>query len=93
MDHIQRFLLEMGAGFAFVGRQVLIEVGDSDFRVDLLFYHLQLRRYVVVAPGEEDEDFDFKETLLEIHVELEGLNADAAELAANITRNLEVLVA
>ncbi len=47
-DHIQRFLLEMGAGFAFVGRQVLLEVGDSDFRVDLLFYHLQLRRFVVV---------------------------------------------
>ena len=48
VDHIQRFLLEMGAGFAFVGRQVLLEVGDSDFRVDLLFYHLQLRRFVVV---------------------------------------------
>ena len=41
VDHIQRFLLEMGAGFAFVGRQVLLEVGDTDFRVDLLFYHLQ----------------------------------------------------
>ena len=48
VDHIQRFLLEMGAGFAFVGRQVLLEVGDSDFRVDLLFYHLKLRRFVVV---------------------------------------------
>ena len=48
VDHIQRFLLEMGAGFAFVGRHVLIEVGDSDFRVDLLFYHIKLRRYVVV---------------------------------------------
>ena len=48
VDHIQRFLLEMGAGFAFVGRQVLLEVGNSDFRVDLLFYHLKLRRYVVV---------------------------------------------
>ena len=48
MDHIQRFLLEMGAGFAFVGRQVLLEVGDSDFHLDLLFYHLKLRCYVVV---------------------------------------------
>ena len=48
VDHIQRFLLEMGAGFAFVGRQVMLEVGDSDFRVDLLFYHLRLRRFVVV---------------------------------------------
>ena len=48
MDHVQRFLLEMGAGFAFVGRQVLLEVGDRDFRPDLLFYHLKLRCYVVV---------------------------------------------
>ena len=48
VDHIQRFLLEMGAGFAFVGRQVLLEVGDSDFRADLLFYHLKPRRFVVV---------------------------------------------
>ncbi len=39
VDHIQRFLLEMGAGFAFVGRQVLLEVGDSDLYIDLLFYH------------------------------------------------------
>ena len=48
MNHIQRFLLEMGAGFAFVGRQVLLEVGDSDFYLDLLFYHLELRCFVVV---------------------------------------------
>ena len=48
MDHIQHFLLEMGAGFAFVGRQVLLEVGDRDFNLDLLFYHLKLRCFVVV---------------------------------------------
>lgn len=48
VDHIQRFLLELGAGFAFVGRQVLLEVGDQDFYVDLLFYHLKLRCFVVV---------------------------------------------
>ena len=48
VDHVQRFLLEMGSGFAFIGRQVLLEVGDRDFRLDLLFYHLKLRRYVVV---------------------------------------------
>lgn len=48
VEHIQRFLLELGAGFAFVGRQVLLEVGDSDFYVDLLFYHLKLRCYVIV---------------------------------------------
>lgn len=48
VDHIRRFLLEMGSGFAFVGRQVLLEVGDQDFYVDLLFYHLKLRSYVVI---------------------------------------------
>ncbi len=48
VDHIQRFLLELGAGFAFVGRQVHLEIGDHDFYVDLLFYHLRLRRFVVV---------------------------------------------
>jgi predicted nuclease of restriction endonuclease-like (RecB) superfamily len=48
VDHIQRFLLELGTGFAFVGRQVLLEVGDQDFKIDLLFYHLKLRRYVVI---------------------------------------------
>ena len=48
VDHIQRFLLELGTGFAFVGRQVHLEVGDKDFYLDLLFYHLKLRCYVVV---------------------------------------------
>jgi predicted nuclease of restriction endonuclease-like (RecB) superfamily len=48
VDHIQRFLLEFGAGFAFVGRQVHLEVGGQDFYIDLLFYHLKLRCYVVI---------------------------------------------
>lgn len=48
VDHIQRFLLELGQGFAFVGRQVHLELGDSDFYLDLLFYHLKLRCYVVI---------------------------------------------
>jgi predicted nuclease of restriction endonuclease-like (RecB) superfamily len=48
IDHVQQFLLELGAGFAFLGRQVPLEVGDSDFKVDLLFYHVRLHAYVVV---------------------------------------------
>ncbi len=48
-------------------------------------------RYVGVAPEEEDEDFDFEETLREIHVELEDLNAEAVTLAASIKRNFEEL--
>ncbi len=48
VQHITQFLIELGAGFAFVGRQVHIEVGGDDFYMDLLFYHLKLRCYVVV---------------------------------------------
>jgi predicted nuclease of restriction endonuclease-like (RecB) superfamily len=47
-QHITRFLLELGAGFAYVGRQVPLEVGGDDFFLDLLFYHLRLRCYVVI---------------------------------------------
>jgi predicted nuclease of restriction endonuclease-like (RecB) superfamily len=47
-EHIQNFLLELGPGFAFVGRQVHLEVGGDDFYIDLLFYHLKLRCYVVI---------------------------------------------
>lgn len=47
-QHITRFLLELGAGFAFVGRQHRLEVGGDEFFIDLLFYHLKLRCYVVV---------------------------------------------
>ena len=46
--NITRFLLELGTGFAFVGRQVPLEVGDETLYPDLLFYHLELRCYVVV---------------------------------------------
>ncbi len=46
--HITQFLLELGSGFAFVGRQVSLEVGGDQFFLDLLFYHLQLRCYIVV---------------------------------------------
>jgi predicted nuclease of restriction endonuclease-like (RecB) superfamily len=48
MAHLEKFLLELGQGFAFVGRQVHMEVGDDDFYIDLLFYHLKLRCYVVI---------------------------------------------
>lgn len=48
INHIQRFLLELGAGFAYMGRQYPLKVGESDFFLDLLFYHTKLRCYVVV---------------------------------------------
>jgi len=48
VDHVTRFLVELGAGFAYVGRQVPLEVGGDDFYLDLLFYHLKLRCYVMI---------------------------------------------
>lgn len=47
-EHIQNFLLELGQGFSFVGRQVHLEVGGQNFYIDLLFYRLKLRCYVVI---------------------------------------------
>ncbi len=46
--HLEKFLMELGQGFAFVGRQFHLDVGDEDFYVDLLFYHLKLRCFVVI---------------------------------------------
>lgn len=46
--HVTEFLLELGAGFAFVGRQVLLDVAGDEFFIDLLFYHLKVRCYVVI---------------------------------------------
>lgn len=56
VTHMEKFILELGAGFAFVGRQYHLEVADQDFYIDLLFYHLKLRCFVVI----ELKDKDFK---------------------------------
>lgn len=48
VEQVEKFLLELGAGFALVGRQVHLEIGGQDFYLDLLFYHLKLRCYVVI---------------------------------------------
>ena len=48
VEHITHFLLELGAGFAYIGRQVPLQVGERDFFVDLLFYHTRLHCYIVV---------------------------------------------
>jgi predicted nuclease of restriction endonuclease-like (RecB) superfamily len=47
-EHLQKVLVELGVGFAFVGRQVHLEVGGEDYYLDLLFYHLKLRCFVVL---------------------------------------------
>ncbi len=56
ISHIEKFILELGTGFAFVGRQYHLEIGNKDFYIDLLFYHLKLRCFVVI----ELKDGDFK---------------------------------
>jgi predicted nuclease of restriction endonuclease-like (RecB) superfamily len=48
VQHITKFLLELGTGFSYVGRQYHLEVGGDDFYIDLLFYHLKLRCFVVI---------------------------------------------
>jgi predicted nuclease of restriction endonuclease-like (RecB) superfamily len=48
LSHLRQFLVELGVGFAFVGSQVPLEIGGEDFRLDLLFYHLKLRCFVVI---------------------------------------------
>jgi predicted nuclease of restriction endonuclease-like (RecB) superfamily len=48
IDDIQKFLIELGSGFAFYGRQKALQVGDEEFFLDLLFYHHSLRRFLVI---------------------------------------------
>jgi len=48
VKNMEKFLLELGSGFAFVGRQYQLEIGEDEFYIDLLFYHLKLRCFVVI---------------------------------------------
>ena len=68
----------------------LVKLVDRD-EIEKHDWSLTPGRYVGVAPEEEDEDFDFEETLREIHVELRDLNAEAVTLAATIKKNFEEL--
>jgi predicted nuclease of restriction endonuclease-like (RecB) superfamily len=59
VENITKFLLELGSGFAYVGKQVPMLVGDTEYRIDLLFYHLKLRAYVVVELKAADFEPEF----------------------------------
>jgi hypothetical protein len=48
LDHVRKFLIELGAGFAFVGQQVHLAVAGEEYHLDLLFYHLRLRCFIVI---------------------------------------------
>jgi predicted nuclease of restriction endonuclease-like (RecB) superfamily len=54
VKHITQFLLELGGGFSFVGRQYKIEISGREFALDLLFYHLKLRSYIVIELKKEE---------------------------------------
>lgn len=54
VKHITQFLLELGGGFSFVGRQFKIEISGREFALDLLFYHLKLRSYIVIELKKEE---------------------------------------
>lgn len=60
MEHLQHFLVELGQGFAFVGRQYHLEIGGKDYYVDMIFYHLKLRCYIVVEI--KAREFDMRDT-------------------------------
>ena len=59
IDHITQFLLELGAGFAYLGRQVPLPVGEREFFLDLLFYHTRLHCYVVIELKTGDFEPEF----------------------------------
>ena len=48
MDNIQKFLLELGTGFALVGREYRLVVGETEEFIDMLFYHIKLHCYIVI---------------------------------------------
>ncbi|MEQ1594632.1 MAG: PDDEXK nuclease domain-containing protein [Casimicrobium sp.] len=59
VEHLQDFLLELGVGFAFVGRQYKLDIEEEEFYIDLLFYHLKLHCYVVIELKNTDFKFEY----------------------------------
>ncbi|MEX6686165.1 PDDEXK nuclease domain-containing protein [Danxiaibacter flavus] len=57
ITHIQEFLIELGAGFAFVGRQYKLKLGRKEYFIDLLFYHLKLRCYIIIELKLDEFEF------------------------------------
>jgi predicted nuclease of restriction endonuclease-like (RecB) superfamily len=95
-EHITRFLLELGAGFAYLGRQVPLQVGERDFSLDLLFYHTQLHCYVVIElkTGEFEPEFAGK---LNFYIkavdELKRIEGDAPTIGILLCKKRDRLVA
>ncbi|MBL7777805.1 MAG: DUF1016 family protein [Chitinophagales bacterium] len=79
-NHIQQFLLELGAGFAYVGRQFKLKLGRKEYFLDLLFYHLHLRSFIVIElkMGEFEPEFAGK-----MNAYLNTLNKDYKNASDN----------
>lgn len=56
VNQITQFLLKLGTGFSYVGRQVHLQVGEREFYIGLLFYHIKLHYYVVVELKQRDSN-------------------------------------
>ena len=96
VDHITQFLVELGSGFAYVGRQVPIEVDGSDFFVDLLFYHVRLHCFVVIELKTVDFQPEFAGKLnfyLTAVDELMRGEGDGATIGLLLCKNRRGLVA
>ncbi len=96
IDHLTKFLLELGAGFAFIGRQVLVQVGSREFFIDLLFYHTRLHCYVVIElktrdfePGHAGQ-LNFYIKAVDIQLRKEG---DQQTIGLLLCKNRDKLVA
>jgi hypothetical protein len=96
VDHITHFLLELGAGFAYIGRQYPLQVGAKDFFIDLLFYHTLLHCYVVIELKTGDFEpehagkLNFYIKAIDEHLRKEG---DAPTIGILLCKNKDKLVA
>jgi predicted nuclease of restriction endonuclease-like (RecB) superfamily len=85
MDNLSNFLIELGQGFAFVGRQYKLKVGQKDFKIDLLFYNIKLHSYVVI----ELKTVDFKpEFAGKLNFYVSAIDAEIKEKEDNPTIGL-----
>ena len=96
VEHITHFLLELGAGFAYIGRQVPLQVGERDFFIDLLFYHTRLHCYVVIELKTGDFEpehagkLNFYIKAIDEHLRKEG---DQPTIGILLCKNRDKLVA
>ncbi|MDR0305995.1 MAG: PDDEXK nuclease domain-containing protein [Chitinispirillales bacterium] len=96
IQHIIRFLLEMGKGFAFVGKQYNIQLNEKEYFIDLLFYHIPLQCYVVVELKNKDFEpefagkLNFYLTLIDKTLKRENENPTIGILLCRGKDNMEV---